>query len=151
MEVQGFGIRAVLPAGWYGRIYTNTDGEDATRSGTVQLATVPIPDSDDDAGTATRQLMGPTDVLIMLFESPYRPWFDAQFAPVGAPLTIRPADAQAGWEGVDSSQSVFVRRVKVNDRYFQLRVVFGSQPSVPQFAKLNGLLARVTIGAPVAA
>jgi hypothetical protein len=151
MQIEGFGLTVDLPAGWYGRIYTNTEGSDAPRSSIFQAASVPIPDSDDDILTATSQLIGPDGAMIMLFESPYYPSFNGQFEAVSGPPTLRPADAQAGWEGMNPLQSIFVRRMVINSRYFQLRVVFGSQPDFNALGSVNGTLSTMAIGAPVPA
>jgi hypothetical protein len=150
MMLQGFGLSIELPSGWFGRIYTETDGPDAPTCSIIQAASVDITSTDDCILTSTRQSFGSTDACIMLFESPARPSLDALYEAATLPASLAPSNFAPGWHGITPGQPTFVRRLRLNGRYFQLQAIFGSAPTVSQLALINHLLATLQVGQPVA-
>lgn len=153
-RVEGFGIRVDLPEGWWGRIYTQTPPPDDVRSSVLQLATAPIPEGDDDVGSETQQQLGESGTLIVLMESPEKPWFSDPahgFELLEGPLVVRPSDFQPSWQSVRPQHAAFIRRFKTrNGRYFLAMVVFGETTTAPaqEFARANALLQSIRIGDP---
>jgi hypothetical protein len=150
MMLQGFGLSIELPSGWSGRIYTETDGPDAPACSIVQAASVAIANNDDCILTSTRQNFGPADACIMLFESPARSSLDALYEAATLPASLAPSNFAPGWHGITPGQPTFVRRMRLNSRYFQLQAIFGSTPTVSQLALINQLLATLQVGQQVA-
>lgn len=148
MTYEGFGLTIELPADWFGRIYTETAGPDAPTCSILQASTVSIPSFDDSVLTAARQLFGPSDACLMLFESPYRPILDEWYDAAALPVALSPADFSP-MEGIPPNQSNFVRRVSLNNRYFMIWAIFASQPTVAQLSLINHVLSTLQVGAPV--
>lgn len=149
MTLEGFGLSIELPDGWNGRIYTETEGPDAPNCSILQAATVSIPSYDDCILTAARQLFGSNDASVMLFETPGgRPGFDTLY-PVTTLLALGPSHYMPVWQGITPGQATFVRRLRLNGRYFQLQAVFGSSPTVTQLSQVNQVLSTLQVGTPV--
>lgn len=150
MALEGFGLSIELPSGWFGRIYTETDGPDAPTCSIVQASSVDIPSTDDCILTSTRKSFGSTDACVMLFESPARPSLDALYEAAKLPPALSPSHFAPGWHGITPGQPTFVRRLRLNGRYFQLQAIFGTTPTVGRLSLINQMLATFQVGQPVA-
>lgn len=142
------GIRVDLPSGWEGGIAESAVLEDgAVRRSVTHVANFPLPTTRGDYGGGAVELMGWSDVLVVLLE--FEPASTAQplFRMEGMPRTLRGSDfsrdtLQRRIEGHGGSQHFFHE----SGRAFCLYVVLGSyidrEDLIPG---VNDVLAGVTI------
>jgi hypothetical protein len=150
MTLNGAGLTLELPTGWFGRIFTETEGSNSCT--TLQASTAEIPSWEESTTLEmTRQNFGPGDACLVLFESPPRPRLDAVYEQAVLPIALSPSHYMPSWQGVPYWQAAFVRCVRVNGRYFQMHAFFGSQPTMPQLKLLNQILGTLQVGAPITA
>lgn len=145
--LQAHGIAAALPNGFEGQIFQRQLGGGAVTRPVAQFATFPLPAQVGDFGGGAVDLMGPTDVFVVLFEYGPESLGRALFARQGmprslGPLDFRPYTLRRGLPGQSGTQWFFTEA----GRPFTLYVVLGGhaqrQGLLPQ---VNELLQRIAI------
>jgi hypothetical protein len=144
-----FGIQLVLPAGWYGEIYRDSDGIHDSGP-VVHFANSPLilGDRNGYAGVA-RQTMRPGDVIVCVWNMPSLP----QLILVSGGEKLSPTQ---GWslagandtrfEGVGDRQSSLRRAILVGERVFDLVAFFGTDPPPRRLvAEVDAILATVRV------
>lgn len=143
------GISVDVPAGWDGGIAEEAVLDDgAVRQSVTHLASFPLPEQRGDYGGGAVNLMGWTDILIVLLEFDPDSTSQPLFAMKGLPRTLRPSDfgratLQRQIDGQGGCQFFFQEA----GRAFCLYVVLGSyvdrEDLIPQ---VNAVLSRIEIG-----
>jgi hypothetical protein len=137
MKLQAHGIETDLPPGWEGRIGVRTTPSEATRSlGTVgeipnpivHLANFALPEDRGDFGSGAVDLMGESNVLVVLFEYGPECVGTALFERQGLPKDLTPnmfsaSALQRTLPGQAGCQIFFTE----NDRAFCCYTVLGRQ------------------------
>lgn len=143
------GISVDLPPGWDGGIAEGAVLDDgAVRRSVTHLASFPLPEQRGDYGGGAVNLMGWTDILIVLLEFDTDSTAQPLFAMKGLPRTLRSSDfgrstLQRQIDGQGGCQLFFQEA----GRAFCLYVVLGSyvdrEDLIP---RVNDVLARIEIG-----
>lgn len=143
------GISVDLPPGWDGGIAEQAVLDDgAVRQSVTHLASFPLPEQRGDYGGGAVDLMGWTDILIVLLEFDPDSTTQPLFAMKGLPRTLRPSDfdratLQRQIDGHGGCQLFFQEA----GRAFCLYVVLGSyldrEDLIP---RVNAVLSRIEIG-----
>jgi hypothetical protein len=149
--VSGFGLHLRIPEEWDGRAM----GPPGTMFGPVlQASNRPLlGPEDDDLTTATRQALEPGQVALVLIDYTetrarlgHQPGEDEDFPVEDLPISIREADFQPSFEGVDASHDFARRTFGVNGRSFDLWVQFGEKPAPEALvAQVNEVLATLRV------
>ena len=149
-KVSAMGVSLGLPPGWDGRIFrhppsappgragASAAASQATTHSVTHAANFALPTDTGDFGSAAVEVMGPGDVLVVLFEyhphSTAEPLFEAQGPPRSlSPDAFSPSRLQRPLPGQAGTQVFF----SANGRAFCLYVVLGS------FANRHRLLPAV--------
>lgn len=148
-RIEAFGIEAVLPAGFEGRIFRRRATGGAEAYAVAQFATIALPPVSDvgDFGGGIVQLLGPDDVFVVLFEYGPESVGTALFAHNGLPRTIpihqfRPYRLRRGIAGQVGSQVFFTEA----GRPFTIYAVLGGDAQARVgVAKVNALLLRLSV------
>jgi hypothetical protein len=148
-RIEAFGIAATLPAGIEGRIFRRSGSGGAEAYAVAQFASIALPPVSDvgDFGGGIVQLLGPDDVLVILFEYGPESLGTALFAREGLPRTIpgyqfHPYRLRRGMAGQVGSQVFFTEA----GRPFTIYAVLGSAAQAAiGVAKVNALLARLSV------
>lgn len=156
-RLQAFGIDLDLPPGWDGRIFKRApdlaaegvrqSAAPAFTGAVAHAATFPLPGERGDFGSGAVEIMGPDDVLVVLFEyeptSAGAPLFAARGRP--GPLQgddFRPAALQRTLPGQGGVQRFFT----LAGRAFCLYVVIGRHAARHRLAtRANALLQGVSV------
>jgi hypothetical protein len=163
--ITAHGITVKLPAGWDGHIGVRRDGAAeklVTATGThvltarsrpvMHLANFGLPADRGDFGSGAVELMGDTDVFIVLFEHEPAASDTALFRSVGLPRALTPRDfdfftLRRGIAGQSGHQAFFHE----NGRSFCLYVVLGSHARRARLVPVvNAVLATVSLGPAIA-
>lgn len=169
-RLSAFGITTELPPGWEGRITQRNDPTPETaapsspgpgRAGArgwpgehahpvVHLANFALPANRGDFGTGAVELMGPSNLLVVLFEYGPESAGTALFASRGIPAALQPSDFDPkGLQKIIAGQSGCQRFFTVSGRAFCAYVVLGSHADAPSLVpQANRTLAATTIGPP---
>ena len=132
-DLRSEGVSVALPPGWEGRILRRAPegemvpaGEGGGATVVAHAATFPIPPEMGDFGGGAVTTMGPSDVLVVLFEYGPESVGTPLFSEEGIPA-IRPTDATPGvLRMMLEGQSGIQRFFTANGRAFCLYVVLGS-------------------------
>jgi hypothetical protein len=130
--LHGFGLRLVLPRGWYGELYRRPGDEPV-----LHAATFPLPGADDDTASKAARALGTNDILVVLLEQ--RPTARGfSYNPARPPIRI----VRGNFLRRPATHHALARRTfSLNDRKFRLFVYFGSrQVSTAQLRRANRLL-----------
>jgi hypothetical protein len=140
------GITVELPPGWDGGIAESATLEDgAIRRSVTHLASFPLPEHRGDYGGRAVEIMGWTDILIVLLEFDPVSTSQALFSMRDMPRTLRPSDfspdrLQRRVEGQGGAQFFFQEA----GRAFCLYVVLGSfVDRVDLIPRVDEVLGRV--------
>jgi hypothetical protein len=149
MRFEGRRMTVDLPAGWEGQLdeglQTLSDG--ATRPTVAHLANFPLPPGRGDFAGGAVQVMGPGDVLIVLFEYGPESVGTALFKSAGVPRSVNAADfdrdvlhtAVVGMSGI---QRFFTE----SGRAFCLYVVVGSHiDRADVIGQINAVLSSLEV------
>jgi hypothetical protein len=148
-RIEAFGVAATLPAGFEGRIFRRRGSGGAEAHAVAQFATVPLPPVSEvgDFGSGIVQLLGPDDVVVVMFEYGRESVGTALFAREGMPRTIPiyqflPYRLRRGIAGQVGAQVFFTEA----GRPFTIYSVLGDGArAAAGVAKVNALLARLSI------
>jgi hypothetical protein len=145
--LRAHGIAAVLPGGFEGQIFRRQLTDRAVTMPVAQFATFPLPAQVGDFGGGAVDLMGPSDVFVVLFEYGPESLGRALFARKGMPRQLGARDfrrftLRRGLPGQSGTQWFFTEA----DRPFTLYVVLGSHLGrVQLLPRLNALLEGITV------
>jgi hypothetical protein len=149
--ISGSGLHLRIPEDWDGRAL----GPQGTMFGPVlQASNRPLlGPEDDDLTTATRKALEPGQVALVLIDYTetrarlgHQAGDDDEFPVEDLPISIRAADFQPSFEGVDSSHDFARRTFGVNGRSFDLWVEFGEKPAPEALvAQVNEILATLQV------
>lgn len=148
-QIQAFGIAALLPSGFEGRIFRRQASGGTQAYPVAQFATMALPPVADagDFGGGIVQLLGPADVFVVLFEYGPESLGTSLFAHEGLPRTIPsyqflPYRLRRGIPGQSGTQVFFT----ASGRPFTIYAVLGSTAEAPLgVAKVNALLTGMSI------
>jgi hypothetical protein len=152
--VSGSGMHLTIPDGWDSRV---VGAAGAAFGPVIQASNRPIiMTPDDDLATDTRRVLESRQVAIVLIDYTetrarlgYQAGADETFPVEELPISIRAADFQPSFEGVDASHHFARRTFGVNDRSFDLWVEFGEKPAPDALvADVNEVLATLRVDPP---
>jgi hypothetical protein len=136
-----FGVSMTLPPDWHGLLYSWGDGE-----ANLVAASVDAVDSDWET---TRDALGPTDVAIVMQESPALVEIQG-WAPLDGPAAIGSDNICEGCELLDDGRAptaghaLYLNTFSTGGRGFALYVEFGSTPTQERLDAVNSILATLT-------
>jgi hypothetical protein len=129
MRISGFDLTIDVPNGWQGRVYKRPVVGDDTTMPVLQASNLALAADDDDLAPATRQRLGPLDVVVVLLEQepPRLREGEAEYPTITEAVSISAGDA-VRIQSVPPEHAAFLRRFRSDERFFTLIVVFGSDP-----------------------
>jgi hypothetical protein len=137
-----FGVSMGLPQEWHGLLYSWGDG-----GANLVASTVDAVDTDWEI---TRQALGPSDVAIVMQESPALVEI-TEWAPLDGPVAIGPDNTCAGCELLDDGRppapghALYLNTFSTGGRGFAVYVEFGSTPTKSQLDAANAVLGTIAI------
>lgn len=145
--VSGFGIHAMLPHPWEGRIYRREDTAQGERAHPVMhLATIALPSGRGDYGTGAVELLGPTSAFMALLEFSADLAGSGLYAARGIPLPrigdFAPGALQKRIAGQVGCQHFFTASGRAFCLFTVLGSARGARTSLPQ---VHEVLRGVTI------
>jgi hypothetical protein len=146
-RLQAFGIDLDLPAGWDGRIFRRVADRVAFTGAVAHAGTFPLPSDRGDFGSGAVEVMGPSDVLVVLFEYGPASANTPLFASVGRPGPLAPDDfSPNALQRRIPSQAGVQRFFTLDGRAFCMYVVIGRHGDRMRLAgRANELLAGLRI------
>jgi hypothetical protein len=145
MMLAGFGIALDLPVGWEGAVYRRPAATGETTNPVLHAANFALPPRRGDFGLGAVERMGPSDVLVVLFEYDADATRSALFSRQGRPLPQAPDFSPRKLQRTLAGQSGCQYFFSEGGRAFCLYVVLGSHAQrgrlVPAVASLLGRLA----------
>lgn len=168
-RLSAYGITTELPSGWEGRITRQTDPTPTSvapsspapgRAGArgwpgerahpvAHLANFALPANRGDFGSGAVELMGPSNLLVVLFEYGPESVGTALFTAAGIPARFQPSDFNPkGLQRILAGQAGCQRFFTVSGRAFCAYVVLGSHANAASLVpQANRTLAATTISA----
>jgi hypothetical protein len=137
----GHGFAVVAPGGWLARVVADTD----TSPAALNVGNFPLPDAAAFYGN-TAGASWPEDGILITVVDRRALTTATGFDPASLPLSLGPADAAPGREGVPASHGLLTRRVRVSDRLLEIVAQTAQAPvSARALELINDVLARVRL------
>ena len=144
-----YGVSLDLPSGWIGRIYDANRGTappiaDLQVGSFGAASSLDLLKDADDVGTQAAEAMGPSDILILIWETLGSGGFD--YVELTGSPQIGPQDLGTALEGFPSTHAVGRLFFSTQGRMFDLMVEFGTlSPDSAELDRANRVLRSLRI------